>query len=64
MKTAASDRFVPSKRSRAKKKPQARKKKTSVFDLLKDFAGAIKDGPPDLARNHDHYAHGTAKRPV
>jgi predicted DNA-binding antitoxin AbrB/MazE fold protein len=28
--------------------------------LLK-FAGIIKDGPPDMARNHDHYIHGTPK---
>jgi hypothetical protein len=29
---------------------------------LKDFVGMIKEGPPDLAANHDHYAHGKTKR--
>jgi hypothetical protein len=26
------------------------------------FSGVIKEGPSDLARNHDHYLHGTARR--
>ena len=26
------------------------------------FSGLIKEGPPDLARNHDHYLHGTPRR--
>jgi hypothetical protein len=26
---------------------------------LSSFSGVVKDGPPDLARNHDHYLHGT-----
>jgi hypothetical protein len=29
--------------------------------LLK-FAGTVKGLPPDMARNHDHYLHGTPKR--
>ncbi len=29
---------------------------------LLSFSGMIKDGPPDLARNHDHYLHGTPRR--
>jgi hypothetical protein len=29
---------------------------------LMSFSGVVKDGPSDLARNHDHYLHGTAKR--
>ena len=28
----------------------------------KKYIGCIKDGPPDLAENHDHYAHGAPKR--
>jgi len=35
---------------------------TSLFEQMKDFIGCIKDGPADLASEHDHYAHGTAKR--
>ncbi len=30
-------------------------------DKLRHVIGTI-DGPPDLARNHDHYAHGKPKR--
>jgi len=26
---------------------------------LLSFSGLVKDGPSDLARNHDHYLHGT-----
>ena len=33
----------------------------SLYERLKPFIGAIKGLPPDLARNHDHYIHGTAK---
>jgi len=28
---------------------------------LLDIAGTV-SGPPDLARNHDHYIHGTPKK--
>jgi hypothetical protein len=35
---------------------------TSLFERMKDFIGCIKDGPEDLASEHDHYAHGTPKR--
>ena len=34
----------------------------TLYDVLKDFIGCIKDGPEDLAAEHDHYAHGTPKR--
>jgi hypothetical protein len=30
---------------------------------FKEFIGVIKEGPSDLAENHDHYAHGTPRRP-
>lgn len=30
---------------------------------LLDLAGVVKDWPADLAENHDHYLHGTPKRP-
>ena len=33
---------------------------TLASKLLK-YAGRIKDAPSDLARNHDHYIHGTPK---
>jgi hypothetical protein len=29
---------------------------------LLNYAGRLTDLPADLARNHDHYLHGTAKR--
>lgn len=28
---------------------------------LRDFVGVIKDTPPDLSKNHDHYLYGTPK---
>ena len=31
-------------------------------DGLLSFCGVIKEGPPDMARNHDHYLHGTPRR--
>jgi hypothetical protein len=31
-------------------------------DGLLKFSGAVKDGPSDFARNHDHYLHGTPRR--
>lgn len=35
---------------------------TSFFDTIRDLIGSIKDGPEDLAAEHDHYAHGAPKR--
>ena len=29
---------------------------------LLSFSGVVKDNPSDLARNHDHYLHGTPRR--
>ncbi len=29
---------------------------------LLGFSGVVKDGPVDMAQNHDHYLHGTPKR--
>ena len=29
---------------------------------LLSFSGVVKEGPLDLARNHDHYLHGTPRR--
>jgi len=29
---------------------------------LLSLSGVIKEGPSDLARNHDHYLHGTPRR--
>jgi hypothetical protein len=31
-------------------------------DGLLSFSGVIKEGPSDLARNHDHYLHRTPRR--
>jgi hypothetical protein len=31
-------------------------------DGLLAFSGVIKEGPSDLARNHDHYLHRTPRR--
>ena len=34
----------------------------TLYGRLEDVIGCIKDGPADLAAEHDHYAHGTPKR--
>ena len=34
----------------------------SLREGLLKFAGAVKDFPADMARNHDHYIHGTPKK--
>lgn len=31
-------------------------------DGLLRFSGTVKGGPSDLARNHDHYLHGTPRK--
>ena len=33
----------------------------TLAEMFKDFIGVF-EGPPDLARNHDHYIHGTRKK--
>ncbi len=35
---------------------------TDAGRWLLQFAGIIKDLPPDFAQNHDHYIHGTPKK--
>jgi len=34
----------------------------SLSETLLKYAGTIKGLPPDFARNHDHYIHGTRKK--
>jgi hypothetical protein len=34
----------------------------TLGDRLMKYAGAVKGLPPDLARNHDHYIHGTPRK--
>ena len=36
--------------------------KRTFGEEFKEFIGAWKDGPEDLADNHDHYLYGTPKR--
>ncbi len=36
--------------------------RASVLQQLRAVAGTAKNLPADLAANHDHYLHGTAKR--
>lgn len=31
-------------------------------EQMREFIGIVKDAPPDLAVQHDHYIHGTPKR--
>ena len=34
----------------------------SWAEVLEEFIGKVDGLPPDLARNHDHYIHGSRKR--
>ena len=63
MKTTRLDSFKPVKKT-ARKKSASRSKASSPthYQLLKDFVGIVKDAPSDVAKNHDHYAHGAPKR--
>ncbi len=36
--------------------------KPTLRERLLRLAGTVADLPPDMARNHDHYIHGTPKR--
>lgn len=42
--------------------PTTESKISTVGARLKKFAGSMKNLPDDLARNHDHYLHGHAKK--
>lgn len=33
----------------------------TIYERLRSVIGSV-EGPADLARNHDHYAHGTPKQ--
>jgi hypothetical protein len=35
---------------------------TTLAQRLMKLAGTVKDLPSDMARNHNHYIHGTLKR--
>ncbi len=35
---------------------------STLGSRLMKFAGRLEGLPPDLARNHDHYAHGAPKK--
>jgi hypothetical protein len=37
-------------------------RRPTLGEKLLKYAGMFKDLPPDLARNHDHYLHGTPKK--
>ncbi len=41
---------------------EAPEKKPTLADRLLKLAGTVDDLPADMARNHDHYIHGTPKR--
>ena len=34
----------------------------SFYEVFEQFVGCVKDGPSDLAANHDHYLYGTPKQ--
>ena len=34
----------------------------SLADQFRELIGSVEDLPPDMAKNHDHYIHGTPKQ--
>ena len=42
--------------------PIAKAKPMTLAEQFKDFIGIVDDLPEDMARNHDHYLHGTPKK--
>jgi hypothetical protein len=43
-------------------KAETTERRPTIWDKLLELAGTV-EGPEDWARNHDHYIHGTPKRP-
>jgi hypothetical protein len=43
-------------------RPEEESKEPTWGEVFKDFVGKAKGLPSDMARNHDHYIHGTRKR--
>ena len=46
----------------AEDKPVGSQEARQLREGLLSFSGVVKEGPSDLARNHDHYLHGTPRR--
>jgi len=42
--------------------PVPEEAKSTLGQRLMEFAGTVKGLPPDMAKNHDHYLHGTPKK--
>lgn len=53
----AIDRFL-----KEKKKLRGKSFKDETIEKLLSVAGICKDGPPDLADNHDYYLYGLPKK--
>jgi len=47
------------KKPAAKKNPQKRK---TLAERMAPFIGVVKDLPPDMSVNHDHYLYGVPKQ--
>ena len=43
-------------------KTEAESPKKTFGERYKKYIGILKDGPTDLAANHDHYLYGTPKQ--
>ena len=55
---------LPEERKDGMESPDARApaETSTLYDRLKHVIGTVKDLPPDFARNHDHYIHGSARK--
>ena len=47
---------------KAKVDDLAKAQSWTIGKVLLEFAGTAEGLPPDMARNHDHYLHGTPKK--
>jgi hypothetical protein len=48
--------------TRVRVEPADAKDLAELSEILLEFAGQVRDLPPDMAEQHDHYLHGRPKR--
>ena len=59
---SAIEKLSPQERKSLCERLLARATQKPVLEKLRSLAGKVRNLPADLAVNHDHYLHGTAKR--
>lgn len=54
--------LVPDESEKSEQSPASTNAMLTFYERHKSWIGSIRDAPPDFARNHDHYIHGTPKK--